>query len=158
MYLTEDEYKILCGLKERLNSQQIKEKYGLTVYFNDPRIGSLCKKYGVKDKSELRDVADMDKVEVLSQDKIPYYTYEKADDNKEVYTLVNKIRVTKRDVRRLYEFLEKAPDDNEYELIFDEDFNNIYKFLTVKNLTTGEKFEISTLIDGQDCTEKEKKQ
>jgi hypothetical protein len=87
---------------------------------------------------------------------LPYYTYEKADDNKEVYTLVNKIRVTKRDVRRLYEFLEKAPDDNEYELIFDVDFYNIYKFLTVKNLTIGEKFEISTLIDGQDYTEEEK--
>ncbi len=156
MYLTEDEYKILCGLKERLNSQQIKEKYGLTVYFNDPRIGSLCKKYGVKDKSELRDVADMDKVEVLSQDKIPYYTYEKADDNKEVYTLVNKIRVTKRDIERLYKFFDMVEDYHEYELIYDDDFFNMYKSLSVKRPITGEKFEISTLIDGQDYTEEEK--
>jgi len=156
MYLTEDEYKILCGIKEKLNSQQIKEKYGLTIYTNDPRIGSLCKKYGVKNKWELIDVANMKKVEVFAQDEIPYYTYEKIDDNKEVYTLVNKIKITKRDVRRLYEFLEKAPYDNEYELIFDEDFYNIYKFLTVKNLSTGEKFEISTIIDGEDYTGKEK--
>lgn len=156
MYLTEDEFKILCGLKMRLNSQQIKEKFGIQIYTNDPRIGSLCKKYGVKNKWELIDVANMKKVEVFAQDEIPYYTYEKIDDNKEVYTLVNKIKITKRDVRRLYEFLEKAPYDNEYELIFDEDFYNIYKFLTVKNLSTGEKFEISTIIDGEDYTEKEK--
>ena len=80
MFLTEDEFKILCGLKMGLNSKKIKEKFGIQIYTNDPRIGSLCKKYGVKDKWELIDVANMKKVEVFSQDEIPYYTYEKADD------------------------------------------------------------------------------
>lgn len=156
MFLTEDEFKILCGLKMGLNSKKIKEKFGIQIYTNDPRIGSLCKKYGVKDKWELIDAANMKKVEVFSQDEIPYYTYEKADDNKEVYTLVNKIKITKQDVQRLYKFIKTTPDDCEYELIFDEDFYNIYKFLTVKNLATGEKFEISTLVDGQDYTGKVK--
>ena len=96
----------------------------------------------------------MKKVEVFSQDEIPYYTYEKANANKEVYTLVNKIKITKQDVQRLSEFFETTPDDCEYELIFDEDFYNIYKFITVKNLATGEKFEISTLFDGEDYTGK----
>ena len=154
MFLTEDEFKILCGIKMGLNSKKIKEIFGIQIYTNDPRIGSLCKKYGVKDKWELIDVANMKKVEVFSQDEIPYYTYEKANANKEVYTLVNKIKITKQDVQRLSEFFETTPDDCEYELIFDEDFYNIYKFITVKNLATGEKFEISTLFDGEDYTGK----
>ena len=154
MYLTEDEFKILCGIKIGLKSKKIKEIFGIQIYTNDPRIGSLCKKYGVKDKWELIDVANMKKVEVFSQDEIPYYTYEKANANKEVYTLVNKIKITKQDVQRLSEFFETTPDDCEYELIFDEDFYNIYKFITVKNLATGEKFEISTLFDGEDYTGK----
>ncbi len=139
-----------------LNSKKIKEKFGIQIYTNDPRIGSLCKKYGVKDKWELIDVANMKKVEVFLQDEIPYYTYEKADDNKEVYTLVNKIKITKQDVQRLSEFCETAPDKSKHELNFDEDFYNIYNILTVKNLATGEKFEISTLVDGQDYTGKVK--
>ena len=59
-------------------------------------------------------------------------------------------------MRRLHKFLETETETSEYELIYDEDLFNIYKFLTVKNIATGEEFEISTIVDGQDSTEKEK--
>ena len=60
--LTKEEMMILKYFKEGLNFKEIKEKYGLTLYTNDPRVNSLYDKFNVNNRLEL--IKKYDKMEL----------------------------------------------------------------------------------------------
>lgn len=146
MYLTEDEFKVLSGIKEGLSHTEIKEKYGVQMYTNDPRISSLAKKYGVdihcgNIRKGLIEKADMSKVEVVSKDEMPYFKY--ID-----FELADYIDLCKRDVEKLSEYFKNRPD-NEYHthrLWRTED--GLGTTLGIQDLATGEITKLHTFIDG----------
>ena len=147
MYLTPEEFKILNAIKSGLSQQEIKQQFGITMYFNDPRLSSLYKKYGIKNEGKglkyaLFQKADINKAEVVNIDEIPYFEYENN-------TLVKKIKITKEDFSALEKFFKKVKNKNkEYELILDEDAFNMYRFLSVKDVLTGKKFDLCREADG----------
>ena len=100
MFLTEDEFIILSAIKIGLNNTEIKEKFGIELIKNDSRLNALYQKYGVSGINELLQIADLQKVEVLPKEKIPYYQYEGSE-------LVNLIK-----------FFENVSDsEQEYEIM-----------------------------------------
>ena len=64
MYLTKEELIILQGLKDNLTFAEINKKLAKSIRTCDPRIDSLCQKYGVVARQELVDKADLEKVSV----------------------------------------------------------------------------------------------
>jgi len=139
MFLTEEEFIILSALKIGLNNKEIKEKFKIQIYTNDPRLAALCKKYGIYGynfKKKLVKTTDLKQITVLPINKIPFYQYEGIE-------LVNKIKIRKKDITKLNEFFKNVSDDSqEYELIYNEDYFNLFKFLEIKDLNTNKKYEI----------------
>ena len=95
MYLTRDEFLILQGIKQKMTRGQIMETYGVAMYTNDPRITSLCQKYGVDIcdinwRTQLSRKADLNKVEICTREDIPYFDYDR-------FELVKKIPISKAD-------------------------------------------------------------
>ena len=152
MYLTPDEFKILNGIKMGLSNSEIEKKFKMRLYCNDPRLSSLYKKYGIKNKGKglkyaLFEKADLDFVKVVSIDEIPYFEYENTLGSK-IPSLVKKIKITKKDVSNLFKYFRNVDDeDREFELIFDEDAFNMFKVLEIKDPLTGNKTEISSEAD-----------
>lgn len=72
MYLTKEELIILQGLKNNLTFAGINKKLSKPIRTCDPRIDSLCQKYGVADRAELVNKADLEKVSVADIEEIPY--------------------------------------------------------------------------------------
>ena len=116
MYLTNDEFLMLQSIKQKLTRQQMKEiYYGITLYTNDPRVHSLCQKYGVDIcdsnwRTQLSQKADLNKVEVCTREDIPYFDYDRLE-------LVKKIPISKADVLQLlkaFETLDVFNDTDEY--------------------------------------------
>ena len=94
-----------------LNNTEIKEKFGIELIKNDSRLNALYQKYGVSGINELLQIADLQKVEVLQKEKIPYYQYEGSE-------LVHKIKICKNDVVNLIKFFENVSDsEQEYEIM-----------------------------------------
>ena len=111
MFLTEDEFIILSAIKIGLNNTEIKEKFGIELIKNDSRLNALYQKYGVSGINELLQIADLQKVEVLPKEKIPYDQYEGSE-------LVHKIKICKNDVVNLIKFFENVSDsEQEYEIM-----------------------------------------
>lgn len=142
MYLTQDEFVTLSGIKLGLSSRQISKKFKISVTAAMKARGNLCKKYGVKNHwSELNEIADLKKVEVREENNIPFFQYENS-------FLVQKIKICKGDVITLLKLFEQENDNKkEYELILNEDFNNMFNLLHVKNLETNETKEVRSVID-----------
>ena len=147
MYLTREEFLVLSARKMGIHCKRdIAEKFKLsetTVAICD---NNLFKKYGIKAKStveakqKLVEVADLKKVEVVETDKMPFFEYENN-------ALVKKMKITKKNVEALSKYFENVKDESqEYELILDEDFNNMYRILEIKDPLTGKKEELMSEI------------
>ena len=120
MILTEDEFIILSAIKIGLNNTEIKEKFGIELIKNDSRY----QKYGVSGINELLQIADLQKVEVLPKEKIPYYQYEGSE-------LVHKIKICKNDVVNLIKFFENVSDsEQEYEIM------KLFDWIEIKKLNS----------------------
>ena len=149
MYLTEDEFRILSGIKEGLTSQKIEEKYKIRMGMNDPRIVSLAKKYGVSisnpyKKKELREKSDLSKVKVVSKEEMPYFQYVDLE-------LADYIDINKRDILCLVEYFKNISSEawwNTHRLLRTED--GLGTSLYIKDLKTNEIKNIRTNIDGED--------
>lgn len=64
MYLTKEELIILQGLKNNQTFAEINKNLSKPMRTCDPRIDSLCQKYGVTDRVELINKADLEKVSI----------------------------------------------------------------------------------------------
>ena len=64
MYLTKEELIILQGLKDNLTFAEINKNLAKPIRTCDPRIDSLCQKYGVTNRVELVNKADLEKVSI----------------------------------------------------------------------------------------------
>ena len=93
-------------------------------------------------------------MEIFDQSDIPYYQYEKTNEKFEVYDLVDKIIISKKDIQKMAEQVSNAPDDEDYELIYYEDYNRGNKNLSIRNTTTGKNVRISTIICGSEREER----
>ena len=130
MYLTKEELIILQGLKNNLTFAGINKKLSKPIRTCDPRIDSLCQKYGVADRAELVNKADLEKVSVADIEEIPYWEYENSQ-------LVQSIPISKKSVKNLLTLLEQVEDDKkEFKLIYSS--NKLNKFLMLERGT--EKF------------------
>lgn len=72
MYLTKEELIILQGLKDNLTFVEINKNLAKPIRTCDPRIDSICQKYGVADIQELVDKADLEKVSITDIEEMPY--------------------------------------------------------------------------------------
>lgn len=143
MYLTQDEFVTLSGIKLGLSNHQISKKFNISVSATMKTKGNLCKKYGVKNHwGELAEIADLKKVEVREENDIPFFQYEDS-------FLVQKIKICKKDVMALAKLFKQEKDERqEYELILNKDFNNMFNLLYVKNPETNEVQEVRNITDG----------
>lgn len=130
MYLTKEELIILQGLKNNLTFAEINKNLAKPIRTCDPRIDSLCQKYGVANRLELVNKADLEKVSVTDIERIPYWEYENSQ-------LVQSIPISKKSVKNLLTLLEQVEDDKkEFKLIYSS--NKLNKFLILERGT--EKF------------------
>ena len=140
MYLTKNEFSVLCGLKFGLSTAQIKKKFNLKESDIKKNKINLCRKYGCSVLGcDVLKKADFTKLEVFEENEIPYFEYENS-------LLVKKIKIKKADIKELSKFFESLPENKEYELIFDEDYCGFYRNISIKDLETGIKQEIITEI------------
>lgn len=130
MYLTKEELIILQGLKNNQTFAEINKNLAKPIRTCDPRIDSLCQKYGVADRAELVNKADLEKVSVADIEEIPYWEYENSQ-------LVQSITICKKSLKNLLTLLEQVKDDKkEFKLIYSS--NKLNKFLILERGT--EKF------------------
>lgn len=121
MYLTEEEFKILQGLKFGLSFTEISKELNKSLRTCDPRIDSLYQKYGVIDRLELSKKADLKKVTVANIEEIPYWEYEGTQ-------LVQSIPICKKAVENIISLLLQVEDDKkEFKIIYSA--NKLNKFL-----------------------------
>lgn len=149
MYLTEDEFKVLLGIRDRLSNKKIEEKYGVKMGMNDPRIISLARKYGVDInsytlKNDIIEKADLSKVKIVSKNEMPYFEYINSE-------LADYIDINKRDVEQLVEYFKNLSNESlvhTHRLYRTED--SLGTFLYIQDLKTGEISKLRANIDGED--------
>ena len=125
MYLTEEEFKILQGLKLGLSFTEISKELNKSLRTCDPRIDSLYQKYGVLDRLELSKKADLKKVTVANIEEIPYWEYEGTQ-------LVQSIPICKKAVENIISLLLQVEDDKkEFKIIYSA--NKLNKFWLFDN-------------------------
>ena len=125
MYLTEEEFKILQGLKFGLSFTEISKELNKSLRTCDPRIDSLYQKYGVLDRLELSKKADLKKVTVANIEEIPYWEYEGTQ-------LVQSIPICKKAVENIIILLLQVEDDKkEFKIIYSA--NKLNKFWLFDN-------------------------
>ena len=125
MYLTEEEFKILQGLKFGLSFTEISKELNKSLRTCDPRIDSLYQKYGVIDRLELSKKADLKKVTVANIEEIPYWEYEGTQ-------LVQSIPICKKAVENIISLLLQIEDDKkEFKIIYSA--NKLNKFWLFDN-------------------------
>lgn len=125
MYLTEEEFKILQGLKFGLSFTEISKGLNKSLRTCDPRIDSLYQKYGVIDRLELSKKADLKKVTVANIEEIPYWEYEGTQ-------LVQSIPICKKAVENIISLLLQVEDDKkEFKIIYSA--NKLNKFWLFDN-------------------------
>lgn len=147
MYLTKEEFLVLSARKMGIHQRkEISQKFKLSETIIALCDNNLFKKYGIKAgssieaKQKLVEIADLKKVEVVEIDKMPFYEYENN-------TLVKKIKITKKDCLTLFRYFENIEDENqEYELVLDEDFSNLYRTLEIKDVKTSRKEDLTKEI------------
>ena len=123
MYLTEEEFKILQGLKFGLSFTEISKELNKSLRTCDPRIDSLYQKYGVLDRLELSKKADLKKVTVANIEEIPYWEYEGTQ-------LVQSIPICKKAVENIISLLLQVEDDKkEFKIIYSANKLNKFWFL-----------------------------
>lgn len=124
MYLTKEELTILQGLKNGLNFAEINQELETPIRTCDPRIDSLYQKYGVNNRINFVEKADLNKVIVTKIEEIPYWKYEGNQ-------LVQTLPICKKALKNIMELLEQEKDDKiEFELIYSS--NKLNKFLLLK--------------------------
>ena len=125
MYLTEEEFKILQGLKFGLSFTEISKELNKPLRTCDPRIDSLYQKYGVIDRLELSKKADLKKDTVANIVEIPYCEYEGTQ-------LVQSIPICKKAVENIISLLLQDEDDKkEFKIIYSA--NKLNKFWLLDN-------------------------
>ena len=149
MYLTEDEFKILLGIRDKLTNRGIEEKYGVKMGMNAPRIVALAKKYGINIYSntlrkELVEKADLSKIKIVDKNDMPYFKY--ID-----YELADYIDINKRDIEQLIEYFKYISNGKKYHthrLYRTED--GLGTILYIQDLETGKTSKLRANIDGED--------
>ncbi len=148
MYLTEDEFKVLLGLKERLSNKQIEEKYGVQMGMNDPRVFALAKKYGVDTCNpyfyrQIAEKADLSKVQIVSRAEMPYFEYC-------YYELADYVDIDKNDAEKIWSYFKDLPDDTPAQRLLKTE-DGLGYCLRIKNLQTNQTTTIRIVADGEDC-------
>lgn len=138
MYLTKDKLTILQGLKENLSYAEISRKLNEPLRTCDSRINSLEQKYGVSNRIELVKRANLDKVEVVKIENIPYWQYDGTQ-------LVQKIPVCKRDIERLLKLLEAEDELKKFNLVCSS--NNLYRFMYLEMPSGKEYIQRNKIIN-----------
>lgn len=138
MYLTKDKLTILQGLKENLSYAEISRKLNEPLRTCDSRINSLEQKYGVSNRIELVKRANLDKVEVVKIENIPYWQYNGTQ-------LVQKIPVCKRDIERLLKLLEAEDELKKFNLVCSS--NNLYRFMYLEMPSGKEYIQRNKIIN-----------
>ena len=138
MYLTKEELIILQGLKENLSYAEISKKLSEPLRTCDSRINSLYQKYGVDNKLDLAQRANLDKVEVARIENIPYWQYDGTQ-------LVQKIPVCKRDVERLLKLLEQEDELKKFNLVCSS--NYLYRFMYLEMPSGKEYIQRNKIIN-----------
>lgn len=125
MYLTKEEYQILKGLKSGLSFAEINQELKTPIRTCDPRVESLCQKYGVDDRNELVKKADLNKATVANIEEMPYWKYEGSQ-------LVQTLPICKKALKSIIQLLEQEEDDKkEFELIYSS--NKLNKFIMLSD-------------------------
>lgn len=138
MYLTEEELIILQGLKENLSYAEISRKLSEPLRTCDSRINSLEQKYGVSNRVELVQKANLDKIEVAKAEQIPYWQYDGSQ-------LVQKIPVCKRDIERLLKLMEAEDEIEKFNLVYSS--NYLYRFMYLKMPSGKEYIQRNKIIN-----------
>lgn len=138
MYLTKEELIILQGLKENLSYAEISKRLSEPLRTCDSRINSLYQKYGVDNKLDLAQRANLDKVEVARIENIPYWQYDGTQ-------LVQKIPVCKRDVERLLKLLEQEDELKKINLVCSS--NYLYRFMYLEMPSGKEYIQRNKIIN-----------
>ncbi len=149
MYLTEDEFKVLLGIKDCLSNKGIEEKYGVKMGMNDPRIISLARKYGVdiysdKMRFEIIEKADLSKIKIVTREEMPYFEYIDLE-------LTDYIDINKRDVEQLVVYFKNLSDESwnhTHRLYRTED--GLGTILYIRDLKTNKISKLRANIDGDD--------
>ena len=147
MYLTKDEFLIIQAFKQGEGWPFIEKTYGMKHYFNDPRIEALCWKYGTDTSSyrkNLSEKADLNKIEVIDADKMPYYDYD-FDNN---MILVKRIPVSKKDIIQLLKVFEK-PEFNDTDCYYLQYNDESLGFGLDLIDSSGKKHHVRSWIDGR---------
>ena len=138
MYLTKEDLIILQGLKENLSYAEISKRLSEPLRTCDSRINSLYQKYGVDNKLDLAQRANLDKVEVARIENIPYWQYDGTQ-------LVQKIPVCKRDVERLLKLLEQEDELKKFNLVCSS--NYLYRFMYLEMPSGKEYIQRNKIIN-----------
>lgn len=138
MYLTNEEFIILKGFANGLSREKINEQLSKTLKTNDCRIDALYQKYGANNRIQLLEKADLQKVEICNKETIPYWKYDENDQ------LITKIYLSKKDIIKLMEILEKEQDENKLFKITYSNNGGFYQELKMEDNI------VSTKIDGNE--------
>ncbi len=146
MYLTKDEFIILSGLKQGYKLFQIGQEYNISIGMNDPRIVSLCKKYGVDNYNikALIQKADLNKAVVINnRNEIPYFQYNG-------YELVETVKICKKDIKELVVFFNNfvKDDDKYYDII--TYYDGLCSYIKLIDKENNKEYSIRTVIDGEE--------
>lgn len=122
MFLTKDELTILKGLKNNLSYTEISRKLKVPLCTCDSRINSLYQKYGVDNRNDLINNANIENVELAEIQNIPYWQYDGIQ-------LVQKIPVCKRDIERILKLLEQEDEKERFNLVYSSNYLNKFMYL-----------------------------
>lgn len=137
MYLTNEEFIILKGLANGLSREEINKQLLKTLKTNDCRIDALYQKYGVINRKQLLEKADLEKVEVCNKETIPYWKYDENDQ------LVSEIYLSKKDIEKLINIVKNEKDVNKCFKLTYCDNGGFYQEIKLDNKT------INTIVDGE---------
>lgn len=135
MYLTNEEFTILKGFANGLSREEINKQLSKTLKTNDCRVDALYQKYGVDNRKQLLEKADLEKIEVCNKEIIPYWKY---DEN---YQLISEIYLSKKDVITLMKYLRNEQDENKLFKITYSNNGGIYQELRIENNIFSTKFD-----------------
>lgn len=138
MYLTNEEFIILKGFVNGLSREELNKQLLKTLKTNDCRIDALYQKYGVINRNQLLEKADLEKVEVCNKETIPYWKYDEKNQ------LITEIYLSKKDIIKLMEILEKEQNENKLFKITYSNNGGFYQELKMEDNI------VSTKIDGNE--------
>ena len=137
MYLTNEEFIILKGFANGLSREELNKQLLKTLKTNDCRIDALYQKYGVTNRKQLLEKADLEKVEVCNKETIPYWKYNENDQ------LVSEIYLSKNDIEKLMNLVKNEKDANKRFKLTYCDNGGFYQEIKLDDKT------INTIVDGE---------